>query len=210
MKDEIKEIKLLNDIANGNYKEVISKEAKNLLDYITNLQEQLRKASLDIQELTERDLMCPTSCDKLTNLQDKIKQYEDPEDLTLFHMWLDEKAKDKMKQLQDRIKELEQINEEHRKLNGELRAENKELKMTNLALADDITKNKIIKQEVLTECCGIPIGEIPMLKIQNDEYKQRIDEAIEYIKSNLDNTGWLEIGSQCVEVLINLLQGSDE
>lgn len=40
MNDEIKEIKLLNDIANGNYKEVISKEAKNLLDYITNLQQE--------------------------------------------------------------------------------------------------------------------------------------------------------------------------
>ena len=63
-----------------------------------------------------------------------------------------------------------------------LQEENEELKMTNLALADDITKNKIIKQEVLTECCGIPIGEIPMLKIQNDEYKQRIDETIKYIE----------------------------
>ena len=43
-----------------------------------------------------------------------------------------------------------------------------------------------------------------------NDYKTRNEKAIEYIKSNLDNTGWLEIGSQDVEVLINLLQGSDE
>ena len=40
-----------------------------LLDCITNLQEQLHQASLDIQELTERDIECPSWCDKLTNLQ---------------------------------------------------------------------------------------------------------------------------------------------
>ena len=42
-----------------------------LLDCITNLQEQLHQASLDIQELTERDIECPSWCDKLTNLQQK-------------------------------------------------------------------------------------------------------------------------------------------
>lgn len=41
--------------------------------------------------------------DYITNLQQKVEQYENPEDLTLFYMWLDEKAKDKMKELQQRI-----------------------------------------------------------------------------------------------------------
>ena len=36
-------------------------------------------------------------------LKDKINQYENPDDLTLFYMWLDEKAKDKTKDLQRRI-----------------------------------------------------------------------------------------------------------
>lgn len=36
----------------------------------------------------------------ITNLQQKVEQYENPDDLTLFYMWLDEKAKDKMKKLQ--------------------------------------------------------------------------------------------------------------
>ena len=42
-----------------------------ILDYINNLQYQLYQASLDIQELTERDIECPSWCDKLTNLQEE-------------------------------------------------------------------------------------------------------------------------------------------
>lgn len=40
-------------------------------------------------------------------LKEKINQYENPDDLTLFYMWLDEKAKDKMKQLKERTQYLE-------------------------------------------------------------------------------------------------------
>jgi wobble nucleotide-excising tRNase len=36
-------------------------------------------------------------------LQEKIKKYEDPEDLTLMFMYCDEKAKDNIKELQERI-----------------------------------------------------------------------------------------------------------
>jgi len=53
------------------------RDIKTLLDYITNLQEQLHQASLDIQELTERDIMCPTSCEKLTNLQEENKRLKE-------------------------------------------------------------------------------------------------------------------------------------
>lgn len=42
------------------------------------------------------------------DLKEKINTYENPDDLTLFYMWLDEKAKDK-------IKELKQKNESLRK-----------------------------------------------------------------------------------------------
>lgn len=49
--------------------------------------------------------------DYISNLQQKVEQYENPDDLTLFYMWLDEKAKDKMKKLQQRIdKAIEYIN----------------------------------------------------------------------------------------------------
>lgn len=39
----------------------------------------------------------------IRDLQEKINIYENPEDLTLFYMWIDNKAKDKMKNLQQRI-----------------------------------------------------------------------------------------------------------
>ena len=34
-----------------------------------------------------------------------------------------------------------------------------------------------------------------------------IEEAIEYIENNVDNTGWLEIGKVNVEELLNILKG---
>jgi hypothetical protein len=42
----------------------------------------------------------------IEQLEKKVDQYENPDDLTLFYMWLDTKAKDKMKQLEKRNKEL--------------------------------------------------------------------------------------------------------
>lgn len=47
--------------------------------------------------------------DYITNLQQKVEQYENPEDLTLFYMWLDEKAKDKMKELQQENQDLKRM-----------------------------------------------------------------------------------------------------
>ena len=41
--------------------------------------------------------------DYITNLQERIDQYENPDDMTLFYMWLDIKAKDKIKALHQRI-----------------------------------------------------------------------------------------------------------
>lgn len=46
--------------------------------------------------------------DKITNLQQKIDQYENPDDYTLFYMWLDEKAKDKIKELQTTVNNCKQ------------------------------------------------------------------------------------------------------
>ena len=41
--------------------------------------------------------------DRVKELENKINKYENPDDLTLFYMWINEKAKDKMKELQQRI-----------------------------------------------------------------------------------------------------------
>lgn len=53
--------------------------------------------------------------DYITNLQEKVDQYENPKDYTLFYMWLDEKAKDKMKELQQ---ENERLKDEIEKLHN--------------------------------------------------------------------------------------------
>lgn len=44
--------------------------------------------------------------DCITNLQEKVDQYENPDDMTLMFMWCDEKAKDKIKQLKEERKTL--------------------------------------------------------------------------------------------------------
>ena len=73
MNDEIKEIL---ERVKKHY--VLDEIQDNLLlNYITNLQEQLHQASLDIQELTERDIECPSWCDILTNLQQENQELND-------------------------------------------------------------------------------------------------------------------------------------
>lgn len=73
MSDEIKRILKEIEFFDENYV-LDTKDSKLLLNYITNLQQQLHQASLDIQELTERDIECPSWCDKLTNLQQENKR----------------------------------------------------------------------------------------------------------------------------------------
>ena len=48
-------------------------------------------------------------------LKEKIEMYENPEDLTLMFMYCDEKAKDKIKQLQSVIKEIREYIKEKEK-----------------------------------------------------------------------------------------------
>ena len=79
----------------------------------------------------------------------------------------------------------------------ELKKQLEELKSTNKVLSKKLTKDKILKQDCLTTCCGIPIGDIPKLinqqkkfikyledeftKIQNDIEKE-IDNNVKYFK----------------------------
>ena len=116
MKDEIKEIF---DIWADDDGEIVV----HYIDKNNNKQE--------YKMITREDLL-----DYITNLQEKVEQYENPEDMTLFYMWLDEKTKDKMKKLQeennnlkkdfkrhiDRINELtersDNLQEENERLNN--------------------------------------------------------------------------------------------
>ena len=84
-------------------------EIKEILEYIQKYTDEYETTNLtEIRALQMGYVDTVLLLDYITNLQEKIKQYEDPEDLTLFYMWLDEKAKDKMKQLQEENERLKQ------------------------------------------------------------------------------------------------------
>lgn len=69
--------------------------------------------------------------------------------------------------------------EELQKENQELKKQFKELKSTNSVLANELTKDTIIKQKYLTTCCGIPIGDIPKLKFKQKEFIEWLENEIQ-------------------------------
>ena len=71
-----------------------------------------------------------------------------------------------------------------KKENQELKKQFKELKSTNSVLANELTKDTIIKQKYLTTCCGIPIGDIPKLKFKQKEFIEWLENEIQKQKEN--------------------------
>ncbi len=150
--------------------------------------------------------------DCITNLQEKVEQYENPDDLTLITMYCDLKAKDKIKQLQeendylkdivsntelsDEIKkadkwskrELYKINYQRLQVNKRLREENERLKKPNYyekGLIDSIKERDEIIQD----------------------YKSRCEKARELVKK-IDN---FDINAdKCWNDLLNILNGGDD
>lgn len=74
----------------------MDQEIKNILDI-----ERYRNKDGYVENISLMPDEIHKLLDFITNLQEKVNQYENPDDLTLFYMWLDEKAKDKMKYLQE-------------------------------------------------------------------------------------------------------------
>lgn len=68
------------------------------------------------------------------------------------------------------------LKEENKKIKKQL----EEYKATNKILSHELTKDKVLQQDCLTTCCGIPIGDIPKLITQQKEF-------IEYLENMLDN-----------------------
>lgn len=62
--------------------------------------------------------------------------------------------------------------------NQKLKKQVEELKTTNNVLANELTKDTKIKQDYLTTCCGIPIGDIPKLKSQQKEFIKYLEDEI--------------------------------
>ena len=72
--------------------------------------------------------------------------------------------------------EMENWKEETKELKKQL----EEYKATNEVLSHELTKDKVLQQDCLTTCYGIPIGDIPKLITQQKEF-------IKYLKDMLDN-----------------------
>ena len=139
-------------------------EIKEILD---KLQGTVLYGSLGLTERERIKLL-----DHITNLQEKVNQYENPDDMTLFYMWLDEKAKDKMKQLQ------EEYEKEHYLVDKLTRQLNDEYKNTEY------------------QCK------------QKEDYKSRIDKAIEYINKQEDYFVNYPLIDR--KHILNILNGGDE
>ena len=83
---------------------------------IVNIDLKTTRATINVDKTTEY------LENQNVELQQRIKTYEDPEDLTLMFMYCEEKAKDKIKELQERInKAIEYIEKEgeHTDCSGE-------------------------------------------------------------------------------------------
>ena len=124
-------------------------EIKEILEYIQKYTDEYETTNLtEIRALQMGYVDTVLLLDYITNLQEKIKQYEDPEDLTLFYMWLDEKAKDKMKQLQEENERLKQNlskgitnNLENKYLNNKLYKDLEDYKTRNEKAIEYIENN---------------------------------------------------------------------
>ena len=60
----------------------------------------------------------------------------------------------------------------------ELKKQLEELKSTNKVLSEELTKDKILKQDCLTTCCGIPIGDIPKLINQQKKFIEYLEYQV--------------------------------
>ena len=68
----------------------------------------------------------------------------------------------------------------------ELKKQLEELKSTNKVLSEKLTKDKILKQDCLTTCCGIPIGDIPKLITQQKEFINYLEDEFTKIQNDIE------------------------
>ena len=124
--------------------------------------------------------------------------------------WLDEEygcSYTKLEELHDFLveqdmKHQDQAKKETERLNNII----KKLEEANKILSKEITKGNVVGQGMITECCGIPLGDIPKLI----EYKKRNKNAIDCLngiltEAYLDESNDVDIG--LVEYAVSLLLG---
>lgn len=115
---------MIEDRPNDEIKEILDK----MKDYSGECHSILAYSICGYKKKIRNDFrMCMNDVDRLldyiNNLQKEnerfrtqLNTYENPDDLTLFYMWLDEKAKDKMKELQQENEKLKNKIEEITKI----------------------------------------------------------------------------------------------
>ena len=184
MSDEIKEILDFDFASQGERIEINEYERDILKDYITNLQQENEKlknleykffyCSEDEESFTLEDYL--ELGNKVYDLQQKVEQYENPDDLTLFYMWLDEKAKDKMKHLQQ---ENERLNQLIKSLRGNIKDITKTSNNRKKAILDLMKKIEKLKKEIEF----LKTSPFLFLKIEDDD----LVRSYAFMKKELKN-----------------------
>ena len=75
-------------------------------------------------------------------------------------------------------KVVDKVNWENQLLKKQL----EEYKATNKILSHELTKDKVLQQDCLITCCGIPIGDIPKLITQQKEFIEYMNKTIEELE----------------------------
>ena len=86
----------------------------------------------------------------------KLEQYENPDDLTLFYMWLDTKAKDKMTYMENQIMILKQ----------------------QIQMANDIAHEKLEDYQRMKDNFDSKVDVITELKEDIEEYNDKLNEIV--------------------------------
>ena len=68
----------------------------------------------------------------------------------------------------------------------ELKKQLEEYKATNEVLSHELTKDKVLQQDCLTTCCGIPIGDIPKLITQQKEFINYLEDEFTKIQNDIE------------------------
>lgn len=185
-------------------------------EILTNCEKAINEAS-GYNDTTDKIL------DYITNLQQKTEQYENPDDMTLFYMWLDEKAKDKMKQLQEeneRLKDLcDKYEEEHNTAFKLWKGKLKETMDETLIQKqhDRIKELEQINEEHRELNGNLRTANNTLCEVeefmynQAKDYKTRNEKAINCINHYAtENDDYSKLYSTEEEELLEILQGSDE
>ena len=155
----------------------MNEEIKEILEYLKND----KYAGYKEQYKAIRKDYAKVLLDYITNLQEKVNQYENPDDMTLFYMWLDEKAKDKMKELKQKNERLKENNQN-----------------MQIEMARTWEENERLKQDIKDACIVI------------EKLKKEKKEVIEYIKKDMYVEPKELYGLVSADELLNILGGDKE